>query len=72
MSEGAARAQRRAQDVRRDRGVTQPAPAPRFRRTAPAVPAPPAKTGGDGESVLASFGFGADEIRALRESKAVA
>ncbi len=53
-------------------GVTQPAPAPRFSRTAPALPSAPAKTGGDGESVLASFGFGADEIRALRESKAVA
>ena len=52
--------------------MTQPAPAPRFSRTAPAVPAPPAKTGGDGESVLASFGFAPDEIRALRESKAVA
>jgi alpha-methylacyl-CoA racemase len=53
-------------------GVTQPAPAPRFSRTAPAVPSAPAKTGGDGESVLASFGFEAGEIRALRESKAVA
>ena len=53
-------------------GVTQPAPAPRFSRTAPAVPAPPSKTGADGESVLASFGFSAEEIRGLRESKAIA
>ena len=66
-------AQRCAQDVRRDRrrdsagarAALQP-------HRARACPAPPAKTGGDGESVLASFGFGADEIRALRESKAVA
>jgi alpha-methylacyl-CoA racemase len=53
-------------------GVTQPAPAPRFSRTAPEVSRPPARTGEHGEEVLASFGFGADEIRRLRESKAIA
>jgi alpha-methylacyl-CoA racemase len=53
-------------------GVTQPAPAPRFSRTAPDVPAPPSKTGADADSVLASFGFSAEEIRGLRESKAIA
>jgi alpha-methylacyl-CoA racemase len=53
-------------------GVTQPAPAPRFSRTAPEVSRPPARTGEHGADVLASFGFQADEIRRLRESKAIA
>jgi alpha-methylacyl-CoA racemase len=53
-------------------GVTQPAPAPRFSRTPPEVSRPPARTGEHGEEVLASFGFQADEIRRLRESKAIA
>jgi alpha-methylacyl-CoA racemase len=51
--------------------VTQPAPAPRFSRTAPEVARPPARPGEHGDEVLASFGFKADEIRALRESKAI-
>ena len=52
-------------------GVTQPAPAPRFSRTEPEVSRPPARTGEHGEEVLASFGFSAQEIRKLRESKAI-
>jgi alpha-methylacyl-CoA racemase len=52
-------------------GVTQPAPAPRFSRTAPEVSRPPARPGENGEDVLASFGFSAQEIRKLRESKAI-
>jgi crotonobetainyl-CoA:carnitine CoA-transferase CaiB-like acyl-CoA transferase len=36
------------------------------------VSRPPARTGEHGEDVLASFGFAADEIRRLRESKAIA
>jgi len=52
-------------------GVTQPAPAPRFSRTPPAVPRPPARAGEHGADVLASYGFSADEIRTLRESKAI-
>ena len=52
--------------------TTQPAPAPRFSRTAPEVSRPPARTGEHGEEVLASFGFPAEEIRRLRESKAIA
>jgi alpha-methylacyl-CoA racemase len=52
-------------------GVTQPAPAPRFSRTAPEVSRPPARPGEHGEDVLASFGFSAQEIRKLRESKAI-
>jgi alpha-methylacyl-CoA racemase len=53
-------------------GVTQPAPAPRFSRTAPEVSRPPARSGEHGEEVLASFGFRPEEIRRLRESKAIA
>jgi alpha-methylacyl-CoA racemase len=53
-------------------GVTQPAPAPRFSRTPPEVSRPPARTGEHGAEVLASFGFSADEIKKLRETKAVA
>ncbi len=53
-------------------GVTQPAPAPRFSRTAPEVSRPPARTGEHGAEVLASFGFSADEIKRLRETKAIA
>jgi len=52
-------------------GVTQPAPAPRFSRTEPEVARPPARAGQHGDEVLASYGFGADEIRRLRESKAI-
>jgi len=52
-------------------GVTQPAPAPRFSRTPPEVARPPARAGEHGDQVLASYGFGADEIRRLRESKAI-
>jgi len=51
--------------------VTQPAPAPRFSRTPPEVARPPARAGEHGDQVLASYGFGADEIRRLRESKAI-
>ena len=52
-------------------GVTQPAPAPRFSRSVPEVSRPPARTGEHGEEVLASYGFSAQEISKLRESKAV-
>jgi alpha-methylacyl-CoA racemase len=38
-------------------GLLQNAPAPRFSRTAPAQPRPPAKTGSDTESVLADWGI---------------
>ena len=53
-------------------GMTQPAPAPRFSRTATAVERPPAHAGQHSEEVLAGWGFNSDEIRALRETKAIA
>ncbi len=52
-------------------GVTQPAPAPRFSRTAPAVQGPPAWPGQHTDEVLASFGFSASEVVAYRASGAV-
>jgi alpha-methylacyl-CoA racemase len=47
-------------------GVTQPAPAPRFARTPAKVPSPPPTPGGDADTALADWGFGAAEIAALR------
>ncbi len=49
-------------------GITQPAPAPRFSRTPSATPTPPEAP--DAE-VLRGWGFGEDEIAALREAAAV-
>ncbi|MBL7488870.1 CoA transferase [Frankia sp. AgB1.9] len=43
-------------------GVQQPAPAPRFSRTAPAVPSPPPLTGADTDAVLADW-LGASSVR---------
>jgi len=53
-------------------GISQPAPAPRFSRTAPAVQSPPATPGQHTNDVLSSFGFGADDVAKLRASGAVA
>lgn len=47
-------------------GVTHPAPAPRFSRTATAKPTPASPPGADTEAVLRDWGFGADEIAALK------
>ena len=52
-------------------GVLQPAPAPRFSRTAPKTPNPPPKIGEHTEAVLADFGFGADDIEALKAAGAI-
>jgi len=46
-------------------GVVQPAPAPRFSRTAPDTPLPPTDTGVPVE-VLAQWGFSADEVARLQ------
>lgn len=52
-------------------GKLQPAPAPRFSRTAPELPAPPSEPAADTDEALAAWGFGAEEIAALRDSGAV-
>jgi alpha-methylacyl-CoA racemase len=52
-------------------GVTQPAPAPRFSRTAPARPAPPSAAGADTDQVLEAWGIGADTVGALKAAGVV-
>jgi alpha-methylacyl-CoA racemase len=52
-------------------GVTQPAPAPRFSRTPPAVAAPPPAVGERGAEALADWGFSAAEVEEMRASGAV-
>jgi alpha-methylacyl-CoA racemase len=52
-------------------GVPQPAPAPRFSRTAPAIAGPPAGAGQHTDEALADWGLGADEIAKLRDAGAV-
>ncbi|KFI06239.1 CaiB/BaiF CoA-transferase family protein [Massilia sp. BSC265] len=52
-------------------GVTQPAPAPRFSRTAPATPGVPSSPGADSEAVLADWGFTAESIEALRNGEVI-
>jgi alpha-methylacyl-CoA racemase len=51
-------------------GVVQPAPAPRFSRTPPALGRPPAHAGEHTDAALADWGFGAEEIRKLRDAGA--
>jgi alpha-methylacyl-CoA racemase len=53
-------------------GLTQPAPAPRFGRTAPSLDLPPAHPGQHTEDVLADMGFDAGDIARLRDAKAIA
>jgi hypothetical protein len=52
-------------------GIPQPAPAPRFDRTAPTLDRPPAPPGHHTDEILGECGFSADEIEALRMAKAV-
>lgn len=49
-------------------GVTQPAPAPKFSRTAPATPRAAVPHGHDTDQVLAELGYTADKVAALREA----
>jgi alpha-methylacyl-CoA racemase len=56
--------------VTRD-GVLQPAPAPRFSRTAPEMGAPPRPPGADTDAVLRDFGFSPAEVAALKEAGCV-
>ncbi len=51
-------------------GVPQPAPAPRFSRTAPEPPTPPTQSGSDTDRGLAAWGFTAQEIAALKTAGA--
>ena len=52
-------------------GILQPAPAPRFSRTAPEIQGPARAPGADTDAILADFGFASDEIAALAEAGAV-
>ena len=47
-------------------GITQPAPAPRFSRSAPEAPRPPVRAGAHTDAVLAEAGYSADQIAQLR------
>jgi alpha-methylacyl-CoA racemase len=52
-------------------GIQQPAPAPRFSRTPPAIEGPVPRPGENTDRVLADYGFSAEEIAALAASGAV-
>jgi alpha-methylacyl-CoA racemase len=52
-------------------GVTQPAPAPRFGRTAASQPAAPPRPGADTDDVLTGLGLSAAEVSGLRARGAV-
>jgi alpha-methylacyl-CoA racemase len=56
--------------IERD-GVTQPRPAPRFSRTAPEVRRAAPWPGQHTDEALGEWGFGADEVAALREAGAL-
>ncbi|HEV3352846.1 MAG TPA: CaiB/BaiF CoA-transferase family protein [Acidimicrobiales bacterium] len=56
--------------IERD-GVVQPAPAPRFSRTAAAIASPPPAPGEHTDDALTDWGFTADEVAKLREAGAV-
>jgi alpha-methylacyl-CoA racemase len=53
-------------------GIVQPAPAPRFSRTVPDAPTAAVEPSTDLEAALAPWGFSAEEMRALCESRAAA
>jgi alpha-methylacyl-CoA racemase len=52
-------------------GVTQPAPAPRFSRTAPAVNGAASKPGADSAAILADWGWPDADIAALRDAHVI-
>ncbi|WP_426174437.1 CaiB/BaiF CoA transferase family protein [Massilia sp. TWR1-2-2] len=52
-------------------GVTQPAPAPRFSRTAPAVGAAASAPGADSAAILAGWGWADADIEALKEAHVI-
>ena len=53
-------------------GILQPAPAPRFSRSAAAIRRPPAEVGEHTDEVLREWGFEEQEIAALRQIQAIA
>jgi len=53
-------------------GVPQPAPAPRFSRSKPAIQRPPSRRGEHTEPALADWGFSAADIAALRADGGIA
>jgi alpha-methylacyl-CoA racemase len=53
-------------------GLTQPAPAPRFSRTAVETPRPPVRPGEHTDAALAETGLTEDEIASLRATGAIA
>jgi len=53
------------------KGVTQPAPAPRFSRTTPEVKCSPPVPGADNETVFTDYGFSQEEIDALKAAGAI-
>src|SRR3990172_8878685 len=53
-------------------GAPQPGPAPRFSRTQAQIERPPPHAGQHTDEALGAWGFAADEIRRLREAKAIA
>jgi len=52
-------------------GAPQPAPAPRFSRTPAEIQGPPVVPGADTDTALTDWGFGVDEIAALKRSGAI-
>jgi alpha-methylacyl-CoA racemase len=52
-------------------GVLQPAPAPRFSRTQPALPNAPSHAAQDTDAALRAWGVSAERIAALRASRAI-
>jgi alpha-methylacyl-CoA racemase len=52
-------------------GIVQPAPAPRFSRTVPAIQRPPAQVGEHTAEALRDWGFSDGELAALKSANAI-
>jgi alpha-methylacyl-CoA racemase len=52
-------------------GIAQPAPAPRFSRSTPDLPRPPALPGQHSDAILAELGYDEAEVAALRDAGVV-
>lgn len=52
-------------------GVTQPAPVPKFSRSRPDAPTPPAAKDAHTKEILADWGISADDIERLRSTEAI-